>query len=107
MGKYMLTLARLKSVSTNECRLQGYRQNRQTKVVYRLCSPSVNHLAVRAACFASGEWVSYTKSMSDGREEREEREKRREQERRENREDKIDSEYPGHVDEWQPERVDS
>jgi hypothetical protein len=42
--------------------------------------------------------------MSDGREEREEREKRREQEVREDREDRIS---PGHVAEWEQERVDS
>jgi hypothetical protein len=42
--------------------------------------------------------------MSDGREEREEREKRLEQEARENREDRIDRD---HIEEWEPERVDS
>jgi hypothetical protein len=42
--------------------------------------------------------------MSDGREEREEIEKRREQEARENREDWIDCD---HMDECEPERMDS
>jgi hypothetical protein len=49
-------------------------------------------------------WVGNAGVMSDGHEEREESEKRREQEARENREDWIDRD---HIEEWEPERVDS
>jgi hypothetical protein len=42
--------------------------------------------------------------MSDGNEERQEIRSRREQERRENLEDRIDTD---HLDEGEPERVDS
>src|SRR5271168_3114147 len=39
MGKYLFTLALLKSSVPDEHRQQGYRQSRQTNVVYRLSCP--------------------------------------------------------------------